>query len=159
MLDDVVAGGVAGLMATAPMTLVMEALRQQLPRTERHALPPRLVMLRASRKAGVRHHLGRRRQRTGVTVAAHFLYGGAVGSLYVPLMRATGLPPIAGGLAYGLIVWLVSYLGLLPAARLFPPPTRVSPRRNALMIVAHLVWGAALGALSGQTHDSAGSHG
>ncbi len=145
---DMVAGGVAGLMATAPMSLVMEALRQLLPSGERHALPPRHVMLRASHKAGLGRHVAGGARRTGVTLVAHFAYGGAAGSVFGPLARLTGLSPILVGLGYGLGVWCVSYLGLLPAAALFPPATDVSARRNALMIAAHLVWGAALGALT-----------
>lgn len=146
---DLVAGGLAGLMATVPMTVVMEALRRQLPHTERHALPPRHVTSRASHRAGLGRHLAGGARRTGVTLVAHFAYGGAAGSLFGPLARLTGLSPTLVGVGYGLVVWCVSYLGLLPAAALFPPATDVSPRRNALMIAAHLVWGAALGALTG----------
>jgi len=42
-------------------------------------------------------------------------------------------------------VWSTSYLVLLPALRLLRPATKAPPRRNALMIAAHLVWGGALG--------------
>lgn len=41
-------------------------------------------------------------------------------------------------------VWLVSYVGWLPTAQLFPSAQRVTLARNALMIAAHVVWGAAL---------------
>jgi hypothetical protein len=42
-------------------------------------------------------------------------------------------------------VWAGSYLGLLPAAGILPSATRDYPERNAVMIGAHVVWGAALG--------------
>jgi uncharacterized membrane protein YagU involved in acid resistance len=140
-------GGLAGLAATAPMTLAMLAMHRRLPRHERHSLPPRKITIRAARRVGLREHLGAGWQRQTATLTAHFAYGAAAGSLYGPLAKAMHLPPVAGGVAFGLVVWLVSYLGLLPAVGLFPPATRESERQNVLMIVAHVAWGAALGVL------------
>ncbi len=63
------------------------------------------------------------------------------------------MPPALAGAGFGLAVWAGSYLGWLPAAGILRPATEHPPRRVALMIAAHLVWGAsaglALGALSG----------
>jgi uncharacterized membrane protein YagU involved in acid resistance len=140
-------GTVAGLLATAPMTLAMEVLHRRLPPPERHPLPPRTITMRVAGRARQRHRLDRR-QRRGATLVAHFAYGAAAGGVYAPLARLLRLPA-AGGLGFGLLVWAISYLGLLPAAGLFPPPHRETPRRTALMIAAHLVWGASLGVLSG----------
>jgi len=141
-----VEGGIAGLTATAPMTLAMAAMHGQLPWFERRSLPPRQITMRAAQKVGLRQHLGERQRKTA-TLTAHFGYGAAVGSLYAPLASAAHLPPVPGGVAFGLAVWLVSYLGLLPATGLYPPATRESARRNALMVAAHLVWGVALALL------------
>jgi hypothetical protein len=49
--------------------------------------------------------------------------------------------------AFGVAVWLLSYMGWLPAIGLFGPATRDTQGRSALMVAAHLVWGAALGGL------------
>jgi uncharacterized membrane protein YagU involved in acid resistance len=49
------------------------------------------------------------------------------------------------GMIFGLLVWFSSYLGLLPATGILHQPKEQPPRPNLLMIVAHLVWGAALG--------------
>jgi hypothetical protein len=57
---------------------------------------------------------------------------------------------VLAGTLYGLVVWGASYLGLVPALGLLSPATRHPRRRNALMIAAHLVWGAALGLLAAQ---------
>ena len=51
------------------------------------------------------------------------------------------------GLSFGLCVWIASYLGLRPALGILRPATEHPPRRTALMIVAHAVWGATLALL------------
>ena len=40
-------------------------------------------------------------------------------------------------------MWLASYMGWIPAARILKPASGHPPRRNALMLAAHVVWGAA----------------
>ena len=49
---------------------------------------------------------------------------------------------MTGALAGG-GVWMASYLGWLPGMGILKPATRHPGRRNALMLGAHLVWGAA----------------
>jgi hypothetical protein len=70
-----------------------------------------------------------------------------MGALYGPLSRAIPLPAPLAGPAFGLAVWAANYLGVLPALGLLRPATEHPPRRNALMIAAHLVWGLATGLL------------
>jgi uncharacterized membrane protein YagU involved in acid resistance len=135
-------GAVSGIVATGPMTAAMIGLHRNLPPHERHALPPGQIV---DRIAG---RLARRmdpEDRAATTIVAHFAYGGATGALYAlaaPSLRAS---PLVKGLVFGGLVWSVSYLGLLPGLRILKPATRHDPRRNALMIAAHLVWGASLG--------------
>ena len=149
------AGGVAGLAATVPMTLAMTAMHRRLPARQRYPLPPRQITMNAARKAGVdvREDLDEE-ERTGLTLLAHFGYGTAVGALYGPLAPKHLGASVAGGVGWGLAVWAGSYLGLLPALNLLPPATRHPPRRNALMIASHVVWGAATGALVGLLRGS-----
>jgi putative membrane protein len=45
-------------------------------------------------------------------------------------------------------VWAGSYLGLLPVLGILSPATRHPTGRNALMIAAHIIWGATLGILT-----------
>ena len=142
-LKQLAQGALAGLLATVPMTLVMEVLHRQLPRHEQHPLPPRQITMQVADRTGHRHQLDEDR-RLGVTLAAHLAYGAAAGSLYAPLARRVHLPMVASGLGFGLLVWFVSYVGVLPAAGLFAAPQREAPRRTVLMIIAHLVWGTAL---------------
>ncbi|MEJ7606229.1 MAG: DUF6789 family protein [Bryobacteraceae bacterium] len=66
----------------------------------------------------------------------------------------SGLPPAAEGALYGLAVWGGSYLGVMPATGLYKSATEEPAARNALMIAAHLVWGAALGVIFNKLADS-----
>ena len=77
------------------------------------------------------------------------------GAAYAPLAQHFRLPPVAGGIAYGLGVWASSYLGWLPATGLYRSPGREPKRRHAMMIGAHAVWGAVLGVLTDLMLDDA----
>ena len=140
-------GTIAGFGATVPMTLAMVAMHRRLPRRQRYPLPPRQITMTAAAKIGARKHLDES-ERTGLTLLAHFGYGAAVGALFGLVAPREMSRAIPAGIAYGLLVWAGSYLGLLPALRLLSPATRHPKERNALMIAAHVVWGATVGALS-----------
>jgi hypothetical protein len=143
----IVIGAAAGLAATVPMTLAMEAMYRRLPWTQREPLPPRKITERALAAIGVRHKLDEE-ERFALTMVNHFGYGTAMGGIYGPASDRVKGTPVVKGMGFGLIVWAGSYLGLLPALGLMQPATRHRPHRNALMIVAHLVWGATLGLLT-----------
>lgn len=137
----------AGFLATVPMTAAMEGMYRELPMAERYPLPPREITQEFLRKIGIDHELTER-QRQALSLACHFGYGAAMGEIYGLL---TGGPQRRGALTgalFGLGVWGASYLGMLPAFELLPPATEHPPRRNALMIAAHLVWGASMGVLA-----------
>jgi uncharacterized membrane protein YagU involved in acid resistance len=79
--------------------------------------------------------------RQAATMAAHFGYGAATGALYALVALRSGL---VTGAAYGVLVWVVSYFGIMPGLRILRPAHGHPGRRNALMIAAHLVWGSTL---------------
>ena len=141
------AGAAAGLAATVPMTAAMARLHRELPFHEKRPLPPRRITMRAAKAIGVKHHLDGP-EKTGLTLAAHFGYGTAAGVLFGLLAPKRAGEAVPAGIGFGLLVWSASYLGLMPALGLHPPATRDTFRRNALMIAAHVVWGASLGALA-----------
>jgi uncharacterized membrane protein YagU involved in acid resistance len=145
-VEQLMIGSLAGAVATAPMTLAMEAMHGALPPQERYPLPPREITEVMTAEAGLHDGLSER-EHFGLTLAGHFAYGAAAGALYAPLARALKLTPVAGGVTYGLAVWAGSYLGWLPAAGVLRPATEHPARRNALMIAAHVVWGATTGLL------------
>lgn len=152
VLGDVVRGAAAGCIATAPMTWAMEVMHRRLPERERYPLPPRQIATRVAEEAGVKNHLDER-QRLGLTLAAHFGMGAAAGALYGLIARHQPLPAPLAGAAFGIAVWAGNYLGLLPALGVLRPATEHPPRRTALMVAAHLVWGAVLGTLDGTGRD------
>jgi hypothetical protein len=140
-------GGVAGFVATAPMTAFMAAAYRWLPRQERVPLPPRQITEQVGRRAAIPEPR-EERNRVLVTLVAHFGYGGAAGALYGLLPSRDDPHPAVRGVVFGLAVWTGSYLGLLPALGLLPIATRHPWRRNLLMIAAHVVWGATTGGLA-----------
>lgn len=142
-MASMLAGLVAGLAATAPMTVVMELMHRRLPERERCPLPPRRITDRMLEAAGM-EEVGETRRRE-LALLNHFAYGAAAGTLYRPIAKRMGLPPVASGVLYGLGVWAGSYLGWLPAVGILPSATRHPTRRNAAMIAAHVVWGATTG--------------
>lgn len=75
--------------------------------------------------------------------AAHAGFGGVVGAAYALLPRY-GPAPLRGVLT-ALAVWAVSYQGWVPALGILPPASRDKPGRPAVMIGAHVVFGAVLG--------------
>jgi uncharacterized membrane protein YagU involved in acid resistance len=152
-----VIGALAGLAATVPMTLVMQQMHQQLPARERYPLPPSEIVEELTDQAGVEDQIDQS-EHMALTLLAHFGYGAATGALYAPLAHAFHPPAMLGGAAFGLVVWGTSYLGLLPALGILRPATEHPARRNALMIGAHVVWGATLGLVVEQLLPEAAPH-
>jgi uncharacterized membrane protein YagU involved in acid resistance len=150
-MNRVLIGCLAGFAATLPMTAAMVWLHRRLPEEERYPLPPHEVTKEASKGVGLEQHVEGERG-LGLTLTAHFAFGTAAGGVYGLLDEKIPLPPTLRGSAYGLAVWAVNYLGLLPAAGLFRPPAHEPPRRKALMAAAHLVWGPVLGVLVDRLH-------
>ncbi len=143
-MNRILLGALAGLAATAPMSLAMKLMHEQLPEHEQYPLPPRAVTMEIAEEAGVKEKLDEP-EREGLTWAAHFAYGAGCGAVYAPLARRSGLPPVLSGAAFGVAVCAGSYRGWLPAADIIRPATEHPPRRTALMIAAHVVWGATTG--------------
>ena len=143
VLNRLLLGTIGGVVATGPMTVAMILLHRRLPFRERYPLPPREITMKIASKAGVAEELSAPAQ-TAATLLAHFGYGAAAGALYTGALNPRA-NPVAKGLLFGLFVWGASYLGLLPAAGVLSPATEHPGRRSALMIAAHLLWGATLG--------------
>jgi uncharacterized membrane protein YagU involved in acid resistance len=92
--------------------------------------------------------------RRQATTLAHYGYGTAMGAIYGVVQRHVRMRSVPAGIAFGLGVWAVSYLGWLPTFGWRASAGRQSVRRNLMMIAAHIVWGAVLGASrSGQNSD------
>lgn len=153
-LAPALAGCFAGLVATVPMTLAMVRIHRRLPRRQRYVLPPRIITDGVAARVPIP---GRMTPDAGPgrALAAHFAFGAATGGLYgVATAQMRVKPGLASGISYGLGVWAASYLGWVPAAGLMSPATRQPAQRNVMMIAAHIVWGAALGAVTASAAPS-----
>jgi uncharacterized membrane protein YagU involved in acid resistance len=136
-----------GLMSTAAMTVVMQWLYNALPRREQYPLPPEEITVVAEAKV-----FGRfldEPQHMALTLFSHFGYGTVLGMVYSLVAEKIPFMPLLSGLLYGIFVWAGSYLGWLPAFRVLRPVSEFTPSRRSLLIISHLVWGGALGILTG----------
>ncbi len=149
ILDALVDGGIGGGVATMVMSLVTLGAR--------HAglvgeLPPLRLAAALLDAVGVRARP--RWARDTLAAVLHLGFGVAAGSLFGLVcgrLRAP-LAPALQGMAYGVVVWLISYMGWVSALGLLPVATRDEPRRPVVMVLAHLVYGAAQGALVARSH-------
>lgn len=128
-----------GVAATGPMSAVMVWLHRRLPGYEQYPLPPREITTKVVRKLS--GGSAPSELRSALTWLAHFGYGGAAGSLYAGAKQLVPIPGSLAGPLFGLLVWAVSYVGILPGLKILTPATDHPVRRSGLMIVAHLVWG------------------
>ncbi len=154
--QSVIEGAAAGFAATVPMTAVIAGGRAAgWLRTP----PPVEITENVAELAGEDPDIDSAEFQAG-WLAAHFGYGAVCGAAYAKVRPALPCPDAVSGLLFGGAVWGISYLGLLPALRLFPPAKKDSPRRQAVMIAAHAVFGLSLAgierALRGENAFSAG---
>ena len=143
----VVGGAIAGGLATLPMSVVMFAAKGAGLMGE---MPPAKITARLLDRFGWRRRSAA--SQDGVASVAHLAFGAAGGAAFAALVRGLRVPgpPVLAGMMFGACVWLVSYQGWVPALAIMPPPRRDRPGRPESMLVAHLVYGAALGALVGR---------
>lgn len=129
--DRLLAGAIGGIVGTAFMTMAMRRLHANLPADEHYPLPPREITERTlppSDEAALQE----------LSLTSHMGFGAVAGSL----MAGSKVLGSSGGSAWGVGVWLVSYLGWIPALGILRPATSHPARRNLLMVIVHLVWGS-----------------
>jgi hypothetical protein len=141
-LAYLIAGAVGGFIATVPMTVFMIAVHQFLPDWQQYALPPERLTDWVLRQAGYHDRLSKR-QRLMVALLAHFGFGSSAGALYGMAARTRSRNP-AAGVTYGLGVYAADYCGWIPALDIMEPPTDSPKPRVAMMVLAHVVYGASL---------------
>ena len=135
-----VRGARAGLIATGWMSLVMLIARKLAPTPK---LPPRKIV-EAAVDATTEKSVAEPVIKTA-SVAAHFAFGAATGGIFGELQPRMRLAAVPAGIAFGLLVWAASYKGWIPALKILPKPSRDNPARARTMLLAHIVYGAALG--------------
>ncbi|MBA3458128.1 MAG: hypothetical protein H0T42_33920 [Deltaproteobacteria bacterium] len=134
-------GLTSGALATIPMTAVMLAA-QKLGLLGK--LPPAKITDDMLARSG---QPATRRQRKVLATIAHIGFGAASGALY-SLLRP-GRPSIGRGAiegaAFATAVWGASYAGWIPALGILPPPDDDRKDRQITMVVAHWIFGVAVG--------------
>jgi uncharacterized membrane protein YagU involved in acid resistance len=140
LLLRLLVGALGGLSATGPMTVLMILLHRILPAQHRYSLPPREIVAELARKTALHKHLGAD-ARAALTLINHFAYGAMAATMYALVEGRSPPAALIKGPIFGALVWLVSYLGLLPLAGILESGTKHPASRNWLMIAAHLVWG------------------
>lgn len=136
-------GAMAGVIATLPMTVVMNLIRSQLSKTDkRRSLPPEEMVANVVRPSG-----GMNLEKEMAVDLPHYLYGAASGLAFAATLGRSRLKPVIGGPLFGLVIWFSSYLGWMPTLSSRPSAMNQSRSRNLMMIAAHLTWGLAAGRL------------
>jgi len=151
-------GSASGVAATAVMSCVMVGAREAGLMSE---IPPHEMASRAVDRTPAGDETGGE-ERRALGWLSHFAFGAAAGALYAPLRSVVRTPGPAAlhGAGYALVIWLVSYMGWIPSLGLMPRADRDEPGRQPAMVVAHLVFGAVLGALvQSRLPRQAGPHG
>jgi hypothetical protein len=141
MVKRLFLGSIAGLAATVCMSAVMAGAKAA-GMTEPE--PPKEITHRAGAKADAPPARAGNPAFTPTWLAAHAAFGAGGGAVYALLRPLIPGGVIVRGLLYGEAVWASNYLGALPALGLYPPPSKDSDLRTALMIAAHAVYGVTL---------------
>ena len=135
-------GATGGAIATVAMSAVMIA-------GERSGLmgeqPPTTVTRFALGAAGVDQPSP---PATLLSPVMHLAFGALSGGVFGVVRRlAPSVPGEVLGVCFGLAVWAVSYKGWIPALGILPAPEDDRPGRPIVMVLAHVVYGLALGRL------------
>jgi uncharacterized membrane protein YagU involved in acid resistance len=131
-------GAIAGLVGTAAMTGALYAGKAMGLLQEE---PPKEITKHAEERSGMSPHQQPSEVFNASWVAVHLGFGAGCGMAYSLLRRVLPGPAAPLGAVFGLAVWAVNYLGLMPALGLYPEPERDRGSRTAVMIAAHLVYG------------------
>jgi uncharacterized membrane protein YagU involved in acid resistance len=138
---DLVAGCLAGLGATIPMTAVMLVLHYLLPQRRKVPLEPLQVSQKLLAAGDVEPVT--QEGANAVAAIAHLSFGATCGMVRPPLRQIVGRRATRGPY-YGLMIYAASYAGWLPMLGILRPPQRRPWQRNVILLASHLTWGIAL---------------
>lgn len=139
-MNRYLAGALGGLLATVPMTVSLARWHSKLPSEQQYPLPQREITENVVDRLPVQKPRSDRSM-TVLSLAAHFAFGAAAGSLWGAVAQKSQRPA-AEGAAFGVAVWMANFLGWLPAAKVLRPATSQPAHRNLLMLAMHGIWGA-----------------
>ena len=148
---DALAGSLAGLAASWAMAAsygpIMRTGTAETLRREQEAqagLPPSTVRAAEAAARAMGARLPDRRARTLGGKAIHYGYGVAWGAAFALAARAfPSRPPVATGLAFGALLWVLSDEMLVPLFGFSRLPARYPASSHLKGLAAHLVYGVA----------------
>ncbi|MGH6739015.1 MAG: DUF6789 family protein [Bradyrhizobium sp.] len=143
-MKSLIRGAFAGTVATALMSALMLAARR-LGITD--TLPPEKVTSKMLRRHGIRPDRG---EQDALAAGLHFAFGAAAGGLFGVIARRVPAPRVPLGMAYGAVIWGISYMGWVPSMGLMPRADHDERGRQTVILAGHLVFGATLGLLAGR---------
>lgn len=143
MLKRILIGAAAGAAATVPQSAVVWGMKQA--GVYRRKPGPEKVAEEVTGAAVNLEDVSPPWQ-MAVKLTEHFGFGTAAGAAF-GLLSAIIRPTMVTGVLAGLAVWKASYDGWIPAAGIMPPPEEDEQGRALTMVLAHVAYGLALGAL------------
>ena len=145
-LRSAISGFVAGAVATVPMTgafwvsrrggLIDEIPPHKAVRSVAHRLPE--------------PHL------SWISAVGHLLIGAGAGATYGAAVPRRSWGPFTGA-AFGVVVWVVGYEAVMPAATDIRPAHRDHRPRTLTIFVAHIIYGVVLGLLVSRSREKRSS--
>jgi hypothetical protein len=144
-VNRILRGAVAGALATAPMSAVMMGGKQF--GLMGGSLPPKKITSRVLRRGGIRPSEG---QQDALATVFHLGFGTAAGAVFGVMAPKRLIARIPLGMAYGVAIYGVSYMGWVPAFGIMPAADRDRRDRQAVVLVSHLVYGTALALMVGR---------
>jgi hypothetical protein len=141
-------GAAAGAVATAAMSVPMLVAQR---RGSMGTQPPERVVEEAAEQTDGGNELSERDQDLAASLA-HLGFGMGAGATFALVHRALDppLPTVVQATAFAGGVWALSYRGWIPRLGVLPPPEHDRPDRQRTMLLAHLFFGAVLGAAEGR---------
>lgn len=82
--------------------------------------------------------------RVAAGVSVHVVYGAFWGGVYGLIQSSLCLPAVAHGPLYGLIVWVIGPVTLVPAMGIMPPLPKQGTPRVLMVASIHVVYGLVL---------------
>jgi uncharacterized membrane protein YagU involved in acid resistance len=144
-LEAIKNGAIGGAVATGAMTGVMSAVHVA---TGSHKeIAPKRITVNALARLGLHDDVDEDTRHV-LTIVSHWAYGMGCGAIFGAVRKWSKLrlPGVLQGAVFGLVVWAVSYMGWVPAVGLLPPVWNQDPARRRELLLAHIVFGATLGA-------------
>jgi len=144
-LQGLTQGAVAGAVATAAMTGVMRIVHAVT--GSGHEIAPKPITVNMLAKVGLHDNVDEDTKNV-LAIVNHWAYGMGCGAVFgmVRKWSKLRLPGVLQGAVFGIIVWAISYMGWVPAVGLLPAGWNQDPARRRELFLAHIVFGATLGA-------------